>query len=139
MEAYLGLVIFGAGSACLGMLFGFWLRGKEVGNWRSFLRETTEAQAQERQALVLAMEGQDEASRGERERLLHHLVTMRRTGFVPMAPGDDDGYLESWALTNEHEAEVSDQRQHGGVSAADRSEIAGVIEEGIRGRPLRDR
>jgi hypothetical protein len=122
----------------LGLHLGFWLGGREVRHWREFLRVVSESQAKERQSLVTAMESQSESSRGERERLLHHLVTMRQVGFVPMAEGDDGGDLESWALTDEHEAEVSDRRRNGGTSSAERSEIAQVIEDGLRGRPLRE-
>jgi hypothetical protein len=78
----------------------------------------------------------DETHRDERERLMHHLVTMRRAGFLPVAESDSEDGIESWVLDNAHEAEVSERRRQDGVSDGERDEIRGVMLDGIRGVPL---
>lgn len=51
----------------------------------------------------------DERHRGERERFVQQIVSMRRAGFSPLGPGEGEE-LESWVLDNAHEAEVSQSR-----------------------------
>lgn len=127
MEMILGALM----GLIVGMAAGWLARRSEVSNLIDYFHHTQESYEDSIERWKNTLEGQAESARGERERLLHHLVTMRRAGFIPMADGDDSGELESWALTNEHETEVSEARKEG-LPKTQQEEIRGIVEEGIR-------
>lgn len=80
-----------------GMGLGWWFRGGEV----SLLKIELSSLKEEFHRVWTS-------SWAERERLVHHLVSMRKAGFVPT---EGEEVLESWVLTDEHEAEVQAARR----------------------------
>lgn len=124
-------MIAGAFLGCLGALFGYYLRTPEI----AFLKGAYERQHQLLRHELETFKEILDSSQEYRERLLRELLALRREGYTP--PPSEEG-LESWVLSDAHEAEVSETRRNGGVSSAAREEFRGAIHEGITGQPLRD-
>lgn len=123
---------------CLGVALGWTMRAYASTETMRLMRERFQESAGQNALLRETIESIVSSHREEREHLLHHLVSMRRLGFVPVDDGDDEGE-GSWTIDNAYEAEVSEARRKQRASEdevrADHADVIQDLGQSLHARP----